>query len=140
MKNFLPRDQSAARLLLTRMLAVFVLMGGLFTSLPAASADAPVLLITRPSHEETIHDNLGDVSVVVTLQGTQLATGRHLRVLLDGKSYGQKIHTPSFTIGHVDRGQHTLSVELVDESNAVIAASPTITFHLWQASRLLPIR
>jgi hypothetical protein len=117
-----------------------MLAGGVLASMPVASADAPILFVARPSHQETIHDNLGEVPVVVSLQGTTLTTGRHLRALLDGKSYGQKLQNLSFTLGHVDRGEHTLSVELVDEKNAVIAVSPTITFYLWQASRLLLIR
>ncbi len=140
MKNHPHRKRSDARFWITRVLAIVMLAGGVFASRPAASADALHVLITQPSHQETIHDNLGDVPVVITLQGTQLAAGRHLRVLLDGKSYGQKLQTLSFTLGHVDRGEHTLSVELVDETNAVIAISPTITFYLWHASRLSPIR
>jgi hypothetical protein len=144
MKDYLRRnrhcDLSGLRFSITCLLAIVMLAGGVFASLPATSTDAPVLALTRPSHQETIHDNLGDVPVVVTLQGTQFGAGRHLRVLLDGKSYGQKRHSLSFALEHVDRGEHTLSVALVDETDAVIATSPTITFYLWRASILFPIR
>jgi hypothetical protein len=120
------------------MLALAILAGGVLTSSLAASADVPVLTITQPSHQQTIHDNIGEVPVAVALQDAELTPGRHLRVLLDGKPYGEKRRTRSFALGHVERGEHTLGVQLVDETNTVVAASPTITFYLQQHSCLLP--
>jgi hypothetical protein len=122
------------------MLAILMLTFGVFASLPAVSADTPVLVITQPAHQGTIHDNTGTVAVAVSLQGADLAAGRHLRVLLDGKLYGEQLRTLSFTMRNVDRGEHSLSVTLVDDTNAVVTASPTITFYLQRASVLLPIR
>jgi hypothetical protein len=128
------------RLTLTR--AILVLAGGLtalsalMASWSATGADAPTLAIIQPSHLETLHDNLGNVTVVVTLQGAALSAGRHLRVLLDGKSYATDLRALQFTLHRVARGEHALQVMLVDESMGVIATSPAIRFYLWLASRL----
>jgi hypothetical protein len=140
MKLYAHRNRSIAWISITRVFAIVMLSGGVLAPMPVASADAPVRLVARPSHQETIHDNLGEVPVVASLQGTTLTTGRQLRVLLDGTSYGQKRQSLSFTLARVDRGEHTLRVELVDETNAMIAVSPTITFYLWQASRVMSMR
>jgi hypothetical protein len=121
-----------------RMLASLLLAGGLLTSHLAAGADVLALLIVQPSHGETIHDNIGEVTVKVALQGADMSAGKYLRVLLDGKSYREKLHTLSFAIEHVDRGEHTLQVALLDANNAIVVESPTITFYLWQASRQFP--
>jgi hypothetical protein len=121
---------------MTRVLGILLLAGGLSTFQLAAGADVPILSIVQPSHGETIHDNLGEVNVTVALQGTNLSQSRYLRVLLDGEPYGAKLRTLSFAIEHVERGEHTLQVALLDQDNAIVVASPTITFYLWQASRL----
>ncbi len=139
MKNFPLPDRSGARFWITHLLlAVCMLTGGVLTSPLAASADTTVLSITQPSHQETIHNNIGEVPVAVTLQGAELTAGRYLRALLDGKPYGEKRLTRSFALTQVERGEHTLRMELIDDTNAVVATSPTITFYLWQASGLLP--
>jgi hypothetical protein len=119
-----------------RMLASLLLAGGLLTAHLAAGADVAVLSIVQPSHGETIHDNIGEVTVTVALQGADMSAGSYLRVLLDGKPYGTKLRTLRFAMEHVDRGEHSLQVALLDQNNAIVVASPMITFHLWQASRL----
>jgi hypothetical protein len=155
MKNPLLRDQpdatvalpiatrrtspSQVRSWINHLLAIVLTAGGALTSLSAAQTDAPVLLIAQPSDQETIHNNSGEVPVVVTLHGMNITAGWHLRVLLDDKLHAAKIHTLSFLIEGIDRGAHSLRVELIDEANAVVATSPTHTFYLWQASRLFPV-
>ena len=126
------------------MVAALVFSCGMLESQPAASAEGPSIVISRPQHDETLHDNTGAVVVTVALQGVTFAAGSRLRVLLDGKPHGADRRarelTLEFTLKGVERGSHSLQVQLIDARDALIATSPTVTFHLWQASTLLPPR
>jgi hypothetical protein len=102
------------------------------------AADALSVEIVRPAADETVHSNLGEVAVALTLTG--VAGAPRLRILLDGRPFGAIQRTPVFTLQGVERGTHSLRVELVDARNAVVATSGAVTFHMWQASRLFPGR
>lgn len=106
----------------------------------AASAEEVSIRITRPQPDETLHDNTGAVPVAVTLHGLGLAATTSLRVLFNGNPHGADRRVLEFTLENVARGTHALRVQLIGVRDTVIAESPTVTFHLWQASRLLPPR
>lgn len=106
------------------------------TAHPVAAA---TIVIASPAHEETIHDNTGNVPVSVTIRGAAPA-GARIRALLDGRPYGTDQRSASFTLTQVERGEHTLQVQLVNPAGRVVASSATVTFYLWQASRLFPSR
>ena len=104
----------------------------------APAAEAASVVIVSPRSEETIHDNAGNVAVTVIVDdGAQDAP---LRVLLDGRPYGPLQHTRSFTLTGVERGEHTLQVQLIDAAGEIVASSDAVKFYLWQASRLFPGR
>ena len=105
----------------------------------ACPAAAATIVIASPAHEETLYDNTGNVAVAVTIQGAAPA-GARIRVLLDGRPYGADRRSSSFTLTEVERGEHTLQVQLVDPAGSVIASSPTVTFYLWRASRVRTAR
>jgi hypothetical protein len=131
---------------MSRLTCVGMCLCGMLMPLSAAIAQAPSVAISSPRHEETLHDNTGTVAVAVSLQGETLAAGRQLRVLLDGNPmpnpipHGGSRHTLEFTLNDVERGTHTLQVQLLDARDALIAESPVVTFHMWQASKFLPPR
>jgi hypothetical protein len=134
----------APRLWTGRALAALACYCGALAPPSTASAQTPSVAISRPQAEETVLDNTGAVPVALTLQGVALTASNRLRVLIDGKAHGGDRRalesTVAFTIDHVERGTHTLQVQLIDPKDALIAASPVVTFHLWQASALLPNR
>jgi hypothetical protein len=72
--------------------------------------------------------------------GSKIAAGHRLRVLLDGKAFGAEQRTPDFVLQGVERGEHSLQIQLVDAGDAVVATSSAVTFYLWQASSLFPGR
>lgn len=123
-----------------RLALAGVFICGMLVSQSAASAEEPSVVISRPIHEETLHDNTGTVMVSVSIRGKTLTEGRQLRVLLDGNSHGANRRALDFTLEDVARGSHTLQVQLLDAREALIAESPVVTFHLWQASKFLPPR
>ncbi|GMQ47991.1 DUF4124 domain-containing protein [Vibrio sp. 10N] len=90
------------------------------------------LTITRPQHDATLRNNAGDFSVNGFLTGSLTET-QTLQLLLDGKPYGSPQTTASWRLTNIDRGTHTLTIQ-VQQNGKVIASSDTITVHLHRAS------
>ncbi|MDZ7661489.1 DUF4124 domain-containing protein [Thiohalophilus sp.] len=87
--------------------------------------------ITSPRNDESIRANAGNV----TLQGNvqpALRGGHQLRWRLDGEPLEQTGAAVNLT--NVDRGTHTVKLEVVDNDGEVLAASPGVTFHLLRRS------
>jgi len=87
--------------------------------------------ITSPANGESIRDNAGNV----TLQGNVmpgLRGGHRLRWILDGEALDDS--GPSVQLNNVDRGTHTVKLEVVDNDGEVLAASSGVTFHLLRRS------
>lgn len=87
--------------------------------------------ITSPGNDETIRDNTGNV----TLQGQVepgLRGGHRLRWVMDGEPLSASGQSVSLT--NVDRGTHTVRLEVVNQHDEVIASSDSITFHLLRYS------
>ena len=142
------RFPPSPRLWMRRVLAALMLVCGIAVSQSAASAEGPsiappltpAITISRPQAGETIHDNTGAVPVAVALRDVMVAAGSRLRVLLDGKAHGADQRTLEFKLHEVERGEHTLQVQLIGAKDALLAASPAVTFYVWQASVLFPSR
>jgi hypothetical protein len=120
-------------------------LAAIFAAAPAPPATGqPGLAVTivSPANEETVHDNTGRLTVALTVEdGGALAQGRAaLRVLLDGAPFGAEQRGRSFGLEGIERGTHTLQIELVDRDGKTLAASAPVTFHMWQASALFPAR
>jgi len=106
-----------------------------------AQSGAPGIAIISPKNEETLHDNAGRVPVSIAIQGSgELPEHSSVRVLLDGKPHGASRNGASFMLEGVERGEHTLQAQVVDAGGKTILSSDTVTFYLWQASRLFPGR
>ncbi|MGF1751638.1 MULTISPECIES: DUF4124 domain-containing protein [Vibrio] len=84
--------------------------------------------ITSPAHDSTIRSNPGFIEVTGDISRS-LAIGDKLQLLLDGKPYGAPKTNPYWSLKYVDRGTHTLMIQ-VQQSGKVIASSDTITVHL----------
>jgi Domain of unknown function (DUF4124) len=88
----------------------------------------PVLTIASPANDTPLRDNVGNVSVQVGIDPA-LNGAHRLRLLLDGNPVADATST-SFQLENVDRGTHSLSVEVVDEDGEVLQTSSTSTFHM----------
>ncbi|MBY6199608.1 DUF4124 domain-containing protein [Vibrio hangzhouensis] len=100
-------------------------------SLPTQSEPFTVQ-ITSPLHGATLRSNPGFIEVIAQLNG-QLAVEQSLQLLLDGKPYGAPKVTPHWSLKYIDRGTHTISIQVM-QNGTVIASSETITVHLHRAS------
>jgi len=87
--------------------------------------------ITAPANNESIRDNTGNVSLQGEVQ-PHLRGGHQLRWVLDGEPLDE-IGT-TVQLDNVDRGSHTVKLEVVDNDGEVLAASPGVTFHLMRRS------
>jgi hypothetical protein len=102
---------------------------------PAATADqsgdgqslpySQVKLTNIPS-DEALRSNNGSFTVNASLQ-PPLRPGHSLQLLLDGQPYGSPTNVPLLQLTNVDRGEHTLALQ-VKAGDQVIQQSAPVTF------------
>ncbi|PSU30172.1 DUF4124 domain-containing protein [Photobacterium lutimaris] len=102
---------------------------------PEPSTD-PVLpdariLLTTPSDQQTLRDNQGNLTVMAS-SNRKLNQGHSARLRLDGDVYGRAQTQLIWPLTNIDRGSHTLQVELIKHGK-VIASSEEITVFLHRA-------
>ncbi|NQD36184.1 DUF4124 domain-containing protein [Permianibacter sp. IMCC34836] len=92
------------------------------------------LAISKPAAEEVIRDNEGRIGVEGSVS-PMMDEDHRVRLLLDGKQVGELAQAPSWTLDEVDRGEHTLVIEVVHKSSGkVFASSPSSKFMLFRTS------
>ncbi len=96
------------------------------------------IAIVEPEAGSTVHSSEGKVTVRVGVP-RGIAPGNRVVILLDGRPVASGAAT-SFELDGVERGTHTLQAQVVDGNGNRLVASPQVTFHMWQASRLFPSR
>lgn len=82
--------------------------------------------------EEALRDNNGTFTVRVQMQPA-LMPGHSLQLLLDGKSYGQPSNVPLLQLSEVDRGEHSLAVQVL-RGDQVVQTSAAVTLDLQRTS------
>ncbi len=125
-------------LLLASVLATAVPVALLLGASAFAQNGYETFAIVQPEVDETVHDNNGNVWVQVALE-PYLARGHEVALLLDGETISQ---WPAVTFGltGLERGTHTLQALITDSNGDVVVASEPVTFNMWQASLLFPVR
>ncbi len=89
------------------------------------------LSITRPADGETVRDNTGQVEVSVSLKPPlQVRYGHRLQLQLDGRPYAEAGTTTGFQLQNLDRGAHSLLVQVLDKEGRVFASSTSVVFYL----------
>lgn len=99
-----------------------------------ADAEAPpfsydALEIVAPANDEAVRENTGNVTIVANVS-PRLQRDHKMRLLMDGDPV-QEGAQGTFSMTNVDRGTHTLVLEIIDSSsNEVIKRSADSTFHM----------
>lgn len=89
--------------------------------------------ITSPSDKQTIRDNNGTLNILAAV--TPSFTPNHnVQLLLDGKVIKPAQHSAVFVLNEIDRGEHSLQVQLLDKEGKVIASSNQVTVFMHRAS------
>lgn len=96
------------------------------------------LALTNIPNEEALRANNGTFSVDVDIQ-PRLQPGHSLRLLLDGQPYGSPSNVPRLQVTNVDRGEHTLAVEVLS-GQTQIQQSASITLTVQRVSLNSPAR
>ena len=89
--------------------------------------------ITQPEENATIRDNTGSVYVSGRIKPI-FKRGLSINLLLDGQPYLKPQTHSMFVLRNIDRGEHKIKMELLDEKGKVIASSDPITFYMHRAS------
>ncbi|HEV8689458.1 MAG TPA: hypothetical protein VGQ91_04110 [Ideonella sp.] len=95
----------------------------------AAMADPRIL---SPKDGEVIHDNSGQVAVIVV----DVPPGARLQPVLDGEPLGEPAARAAFELHDIARGMHELSVIVLDDRGRELGRTPAVGFQVWHASRL----
>ncbi|WP_448569650.1 DUF4124 domain-containing protein [Thalassotalea ganghwensis] len=89
--------------------------------------------ITQPANNDTIRDNTGSVFVSGRIKPI-FKRGLSIVLHLDGQPYEKPQTHSMFVLRNVDRGEHQIKMDLIDDKGKVIASSETITFYMHRAS------
>ncbi len=89
--------------------------------------------ITLPEDNATIRDNTGSVHVTGRIKPV-FKRGLKIQLYLDNKPYEKPQTHSMFALRNVDRGEHQIKMELVNNKGKVIASSKSITFYMHRAS------
>ena len=98
-----------------------------------------ILKIVSPEGEGTIWDNQGNLNVLIQVQPV-LKKGDNFQLIFDGKPIGEPQTAPAFSLTNIDRGTHTVGVQIIDTFGKVRQTSEAVTFYMHKASVNLPNR
>jgi hypothetical protein len=89
-----------------------------------STAAYQTLALTDLPTEEALRANNGNFTVGVAIQ-PRLQQGHLLQLIIDGKPYGPPTNVPRMQVMEIDRGEHSLSVAVL-QGNQAIQQSQTI--------------
>lgn len=103
---------------------------------PAASQPRQhynMLRLLIPEPDATLRSSAGELIVSATSE-PGLQRGHRYRLLLDGKPTGEPGPSPVFALSNIDRGTHSLSVEIIDEQGRTVERTANQPFHMLRIS------
>lgn len=89
--------------------------------------------IAQPASGDTVRSNQGSVPVSISMQPV-LQPKHRVRLFLDSVLIQPDFANQSATLSGVERGSHTLSAHVVDETGNVLSSAVPVTFTLRKAS------
>jgi hypothetical protein len=108
---------------------------------PNAQAEvaAYTLTITEPANETTIPMGPGNFSVSVNVSPT-LRSAENLQLFIDGAPQGEPQRASTWSLTNVYRGQHDLTVGVIDDSGKTLEISPPVRVFVQRPSVNSPSR
>lgn len=100
------------------------------------AAPYSTLQLTDLPNDEALRANNGTFSVGVAIE-PRLANNHRLRLLLDGKPYGQPSNVPRLQVSNADRGEHSLAVEVLSGESS-LQQSATVNFTIQRVNTNSP--
>lgn len=100
-----------------------------FSSFTEEATSSYQLALLKPAMDDTVHSHQGEV-VVQSDVSPQLADHHKLRLVLDGTQQSPLQQSRNFRLLGVERGEHQLQLQAIDQNGKLIAESPVTTFYL----------
>jgi hypothetical protein len=97
-----------------------------------------ILALSNLPDDESLRQNNGTFIVNVVVQPA-LAAGHQLQLLLDGQPYGAPTSSTGIGVQEIDRGDHTLAVQVLQGSRVIQTSAP-VSFTLQRISTNSPQR
>ncbi len=97
------------------------------------------LTITEPANETTFPMGPGNFSVNVNVSPA-LGSAENLQLFVDGAPQGEPQRASTWSLTNVYRGQHDLTVGVIDESGNTLAISPPVRVFVMRPSVNSPAR
>lgn len=97
-----------------------------------------ILALSNLPNDEAMRANNGTFTVDVVVQPA-LAPDHQLQLILDGQPYGPPTSNTSIDMQNIDRGDHTLAVQVLQGSRILQSSAP-VSFTLQRISTNSPAR
>jgi Domain of unknown function (DUF4124)/Penicillin-Binding Protein C-terminus Family len=97
------------------------------------------LTITEPANETTFPMGPGNFSVNVNVSPA-LSSAENLQLFVDGAPQGEPQSASTWSLTNVNRGQHDLTVGVIDDSGKTLAISPPVRVFVMRPSVNSPAR
>lgn len=85
--------------------------------------------IVQPLPEATIRNNQGLVVIDAQVE-PMLQKNDNVQLIFDGTPLDKPKHVLNFQLTGIDRGSHTLAIQIVTSDDTVVKTSDSITFHM----------
>lgn len=100
---------------------------------PKVIEDKYQVIITQPENNSTVRDNNGSVHVSGLIKPI-FKRDLFIQLYIDDIPYGEAQTQAVFALRNVDRGEHTIKMQLIDDKGKVIASSSPLTFFMHRTS------
>lgn len=90
------------------------------------------VVINHPKHNSTIRDNTGSVYISGSIKPI-FKRGLKIQLIVDDNPHLKPQTHTMFSLRNMDRGEHQIKMELLNEKGKVIALSKAITFYMHRA-------
>ena len=91
------------------------------------------VVINQPKDNSTVRDNTGSVFISGSIKPI-FKRGLKIQLIVDDIPHLEPQTHTMFALRNIDRGEHQIKMELLNEKGKVIALSKAITFYMHRAS------
>jgi len=89
--------------------------------------------ITQPEQNETIRDNTGSVYITGLVKPV-FKQGLKIQLYLDNNKYQKPQSRAIYILRDIDRGEHQVKMQLINNKGKIIASSGVTTFYMHRTS------
>lgn len=101
---------------------------------PKAIEENYQVSISQPENNATVRDNTGSVYVAGRIKPI-FKKGLKIQLYLDNTPYQEPQDHSMFVLRNIDRGEHKIKMDLINNQGKVIASSKAIVFYMHRASK-----